>query len=71
VFFNHHTGAQNDPAPTLQTEITQVEARVDVLEGEALTQHYVFGFCHTRKTGFRGGRRNSNDLTCYSGVNRG
>jgi hypothetical protein len=33
VFFDHHTGAQSDPAPTLQTEITQVEARVDLLEG--------------------------------------
>jgi cytochrome c peroxidase len=38
AFFAHHAGAQNNPAPTLQTEIAQVEARVDALEGEALTQ---------------------------------
>jgi cytochrome c peroxidase len=38
AFFARHGGAQNSPAPTLQTEIAQVEARVDALEGEALTQ---------------------------------
>jgi cytochrome c peroxidase len=38
AFFARHAGAQNSPAPTLQTEIAQVEARVDALEGEALTQ---------------------------------
>jgi cytochrome c peroxidase len=38
AFFVRHAWAQNSPAPTLQTEIAQVEARVDALEGEALTQ---------------------------------
>ena len=38
AFFARHAGAQNSLAPTLQTEIAQVEARVDALEGEALTQ---------------------------------
>ena len=38
VFFAHHAGAQNKPAPTLQTEIAQVEAQVDAHEGEALTE---------------------------------
>jgi cytochrome c peroxidase len=38
AFFARHGGAQNSPAPTLQTEIAQVEARVDALEGGALTQ---------------------------------
>jgi cytochrome c peroxidase len=38
AFFARHAKAQNSPAPTLQSEIAQVEARVDALEGEALTQ---------------------------------
>lgn len=38
AFFARHAGAQNSPAPTLQTEIAQVESRVDALEGEAVTQ---------------------------------
>jgi hypothetical protein len=38
AFVDRHTGAQNSPVPTLQTEIAQVEARVDALEGAALTQ---------------------------------
>jgi cytochrome c peroxidase len=38
AFFARHAGTQYSPAPTLQTEIAQVEARVDALEGEALTQ---------------------------------
>jgi Tfp pilus assembly protein FimT len=38
AFFNRHIGVQNSPAPTLETEIAQVEARVDAREGEALTQ---------------------------------
>jgi cytochrome c peroxidase len=38
AFFARHAGAQNSRSPTLQTEIAQLEARVDALEGEALTQ---------------------------------
>lgn len=38
AFFARHALPQNGPAPTLQTEIAQVETRVDALEGEALTQ---------------------------------
>jgi hypothetical protein len=38
ALFDRHTGAQNSPAPTLETEIVQVEARFDALGGEALTQ---------------------------------
>src|ERR1700720_3128797 len=38
AFFARHAGAQNTLAPTLQTEIAQVEARVDALEGAALIQ---------------------------------
>jgi hypothetical protein len=38
AFFDRHAGAQNNSAPTLQTEIAQVEAWIDGLEGEALTQ---------------------------------
>src|ERR1700682_201975 len=38
AFFARHAGAQNSAAPTLQTEIAQVEARVDAHERAALTQ---------------------------------
>src|SRR6202051_2459811 len=38
AFFARHAVAQSSSAPTLQTEIAQVEARVDALEGAALTQ---------------------------------
>jgi cytochrome c peroxidase len=38
AFFARHARAQNSPPATLQTEIAQVEARVDALEGAALTQ---------------------------------
>src|SRR5260370_39230213 len=38
AFFARHAVAQSSSAPKLQTEIAQVEARVDALEGAALTQ---------------------------------
>src|SRR5260370_1110623 len=38
AFFARHVVAQSSSAPTLQREIAQVEARVDALEGAALTQ---------------------------------
>ena len=38
AFFARHARAQDSPPATLQTEIAQVEARVDALEGAALTQ---------------------------------
>jgi hypothetical protein len=37
AFFDHPTEVQNSPAATLETEIAQVEARVDALEAEALS----------------------------------
>jgi cytochrome c peroxidase len=38
MFFAQRVGAQNSHTPTLQTEIAEVEARVDAHEREALTE---------------------------------
>jgi hypothetical protein len=38
VFFAHRARAQNSHTPTVQTEIAEVEARVDAHESEALNE---------------------------------